>query len=88
MNIGVCLRNIIEIIASDLKKIPQYNRVTETMNRIICERIRYMLYHAKLPKFFWGEAMRTIVDLINLSSSAPLQGDVPERIWFWERYFT
>ena len=40
-----------------------------------------MLSHSKLPKSFWGEAMRTAVDLINLSPSAPLNGDVPERAW-------
>ena len=28
-----------------------------------------------------AEAMRTAVDLINISPSAPLDGDVPERIW-------
>ena len=27
------------------------------------------------------EAMRTEVDLINLSQLAPLDGDVPERVW-------
>ncbi|KAI5313673.1 hypothetical protein L3X38_042849 [Prunus dulcis] len=31
-----------------------------------------MLSHAKLPKSFWGEALMTAVDLINLSPSAPL----------------
>ena len=30
---------------------------------------------------FWGEAMMTVVDLINLSPSYPLEGDIPERIW-------
>ena len=40
-----------------------------------------MLSDAKLPKSFWAEAMRTAVDLINLSSLAPLEGDVPERVW-------
>ena len=25
--------------------------------------------------------MRTIVDLINLSPSYPLEGDIPERVW-------
>lgn len=47
------------------------------MNRTIGERIRCLLSHAKLPKSFWGEAMRTAVDLINLSPSVPLKGDVP-----------
>ena len=40
-----------------------------------------MLSHSKLPKSFWGEAMRTSIDLINLSPSVPLKGDVPERVW-------
>ena len=42
---------------------------------------RCMLSHAKLPKSFWREAMRTAVDLINFSPSVSLNGDVPERVW-------
>ncbi|KAL6344420.1 hypothetical protein AAG906_039676 [Vitis piasezkii] len=49
------------------------------MNRIICDRTRCMLSHEKLPKSFWGEFMRTFVDLINLSPSYPLESDIPER---------
>ena len=51
------------------------------MNRTILERVRCLLSHSKLPRSFWGEAMRTIVDLINLSPSVPLNGDVPEKVW-------
>ena len=40
-----------------------------------------MLSHSKSAKHFWGEAVRVAVDLINLSPSAPLDGDVPERVW-------
>ena len=40
-----------------------------------------MLSHAKLPKMFWGEAMHTAVYLINRSPSAPLNGEVPEKVW-------
>ena len=60
-------------------KIPQHKGVIERMNRTIC--VRCMLSYFKLPKPFWGEAIRTIVDLINLSALAPLDGDVPERFW-------
>ena len=40
-----------------------------------------MLSHAKLSKSFWGEAMRIAVDLINLSPSVPLDGNVLKRVW-------
>ncbi|RVW35001.1 Retrovirus-related Pol polyprotein from transposon TNT 1-94 [Vitis vinifera] len=40
-----------------------------------------MLSHAKLPKSYWGEAMRTAVDLTNLSPSYLLEGDIPKRVW-------
>ncbi|CAJ2658330.1 unnamed protein product [Trifolium pratense] len=62
-------------------KTPQHNGVAERMNRTINERVRCMLSHAKLSKAFWGEAMKTAVDLINLSPSIPLDGDVPNRVW-------
>ena len=48
----------------------------------IVERVRCMLSHAKLPKSYWGEALMTAVYLINLSPSYPLQGDVPNRVWY------
>ena len=60
-------------------KTPQHNGVAERMNRTIVEKVRTMLSHAKLPKSFWGEALMTAVDLINLSPSAPLNGDVPNK---------
>ena len=51
------------------------------INRTIEEMIRCIFSDAKLPKFFWTEAMYIVVDLINISSSAPLDGDVLERVW-------
>ena len=62
-------------------KITQHNGAAKRMNRIICERIICMLSNAKLPNSFWGEAMRTAVDLINLSPSVPLNRDIPQRVW-------
>ena len=40
-----------------------------------------MLSLSKLLKSFWGEAMRTSIDFINLSILVPLKGDVPKRVW-------
>jgi transposase InsO family protein len=62
-------------------KTPQHNGVVERMNITICERIKCVLSHAKLPKSFWGEAMKTVIDLINLSLSVPLNCDFPQRVW-------
>ena len=63
-----------------ISKTPEQNGVTERMNQTIAERVRCMLSSAKLSKPFLGEAMRTVVDLINLSP-ATLLNDVPERLW-------
>jgi hypothetical protein len=55
--------------------------VVERMNRTIVKRIRCMLSYEKLPKSFWGEAMKIVVAMINLSPSVPLEFDVPDRVW-------
>ena len=59
----------------------QQNDVIEMMNRTIEERVRCILSNAKLLKFFWAKAMRTVVDLINLFPSTSFDDDVPERVW-------
>ena len=59
-------------------KTPRQNGVAERMNRTTVERIQCMLSHAKLPKSFWDEAMMITVELINLSSLVPLNGEVPD----------
>ncbi|CAL9017851.1 unnamed protein product [Prunus brigantina] len=70
------LRTKDQVHERSVPKTPQHNGIAERMNRIIVKRIRTMLSHAKLPKSFWGEALMTAVDLINLSPSAPLNGDL------------
>ena len=63
-------------------KTPQLNGIAKRMNRTIVERVRCLLSHAKLPKNFWGEVLMTAVYLMNLLPCYPLQGDVPNRIWY------
>jgi len=62
-------------------KTPQQNGVAKRMNKTIVEKIRCMLFYAKLLKSFWGEAMKTAVIMINLSPSVPLEFDVRDRVW-------
>ena len=46
---------------------PQLNGIAERINRTIVKKVRCMLRDAKLPSSFWGEAIKSAVDLINLS---------------------
>ena len=69
------------ILEKTVPKTPQKNDVVERMNKTINDRIRCMFSHAKLAKSFWGETMSTTVDLINLSPSCLLKGDILERTW-------
>ncbi|PKI51292.1 hypothetical protein CRG98_028321 [Punica granatum] len=63
-----------------IPKTPQQNGLAERMNRTIVERVRCMISQAKLSKSFWGEAMRTAIDLINFTPSVALDGDVPQQV--------
>ncbi|CAL5337215.1 unnamed protein product [Camellia sinensis] len=51
------------------------------MNQTIVEKIRCMLKMAKLPKPFWGEAVRVACYLINRSPSVLLNFEIPEKVW-------
>ncbi|RDX88079.1 hypothetical protein CR513_30373, partial [Mucuna pruriens] len=63
-------------------KTPQLNGLAERMNRTLIERVRCMLSEARLPKHFWGEALYTIMHVINLSPVVSLNTEVPNKIWF------
>ncbi|KAD3337006.1 hypothetical protein E3N88_32526 [Mikania micrantha] len=62
-------------------KTPQLYGLTKRMNKTLVDRVRCLLSHAGLPNSFWGEALNTIVDVINLTPCVPLSFDVPDRVW-------
>ncbi|RVW19193.1 Retrovirus-related Pol polyprotein from transposon TNT 1-94 [Vitis vinifera] len=62
-------------------KTPQLNGLAESMNRTLVERVRCLLSQSQLPRSFWGEALNTVVHLLNLTPCVPLEFDVPDRIW-------
>ncbi|KFK32108.1 hypothetical protein AALP_AA6G199700 [Arabis alpina] len=62
-------------------KTPQLKRLAERMNKTIVERIRCLISESGLAQTFWGEALSSVVHLLNFSPSAPLEGDIPERVW-------
>ncbi|CAL5342497.1 unnamed protein product [Camellia sinensis] len=62
-------------------KTPQLNGLGERMNKTLVERVRCLLSQTQLPRSFWGEALSTIVHVLNLTPCVPLQFDVPDRVW-------
>ena len=62
-------------------KTPQLNGLAERMNRTLVERVRCLLSQAQLPRSFWGEALSTVVHVLNLSPCVPLDFDVPDKVW-------
>ena len=60
---------------------PQQNDVVERRNWTIMSLVRSMLKEKQLPHELWGEAVSTVVYLLNRSSTHSLQGLTPYVIW-------
>jgi hypothetical protein len=62
---------------------PQQNGCSERLNRTLCECLRCLLIDSKMPRHFWGEALRSAVYLINRRPTSALDGNVtPAEIWY------
>lgn len=61
---------------------PQQNGMSERANRTIMEKVRCMLYGAKLSKGFWAEAVKYAVDVINSLPNSANRQKCPDEIWF------
>ncbi|GKD12148.1 retrovirus-related pol polyprotein from transposon TNT 1-94 [Tanacetum coccineum] len=62
-------------------KTPQLNRIAKRLNRTLIKGVRCLLSHAKLPAYFWGEALSIVVHVLNKSSSVSLNFEVPKKVW-------
>ncbi|KAK2382823.1 putative mitochondrial protein [Trifolium repens] len=58
-----------------------WNGVAERMSKTLVERFECLLSQTELPESFWGEALSTVVHVLNLSPCVSLQHEVPEMIW-------
>lgn len=59
---------------------PEQNGVAERMNRTLVEKARCMLFDAKLPTKFWGEAVVTAAYLVNRIPRRECNKS-PEELW-------
>lgn len=48
-----------------LLRTPQQNGVAERINRTLVDLVCYMLFGSSLPKFLWGEALKTATYVLN-----------------------
>jgi len=56
---------------------PEYNGVTERLNRTLMEKVRAMLHDSQLPRFLWGEALNYAVYVKNRTWTRSLKDSTP-----------
>jgi transposase InsO family protein len=61
---------------------PQQNGVVERRNQTIVEMAGCMLKSMNVPGKFWGEAVKTVVYLLNRSPTKSLDGKTPFEVWY------
>lgn len=61
---------------------PQQNGKSERMNRTLVEKVRIKFIETNLPKFLWGEAIRSSAYELNRSPTSCLKGKTPAEVWF------
>ena len=59
---------------------PEYNGVSECLNRTIITKVHAMLYDKELPKFLWSEATKHVVYLKNRTWTRALGDTTPFKI--------
>lgn len=60
---------------------PQMNGVSERLNRTLLDKVRAMFVETDLPKYLWGEAIRTAAYQLNRCPTAALNGEVPAKLF-------
>jgi transposase InsO family protein len=60
---------------------PQQNGVVERRNQSVVEMTRCVLKSKGVPLRFWGEAVTTVVYLLNRSPTKSIKGKTPYEVW-------
>lgn len=60
---------------------PQQNGDAKRMNITLLDKVTALIFTAKVPKTFWGEALHTATYLVNKSLNRLLGLKCPEEVW-------
>jgi len=55
--------------------------VAREVNRVLLEKVRYLLSNASLDKLFWAEAIEYASHLLNMLPMTMIGGEAPLEIW-------
>ena len=61
---------------------PQQNGVVEHRNQTMVATARALLKQRGMPAIYWGEAVMTVVHLLNRSPTKALDGKTPYEAWY------
>ena len=59
---------------------PKQNGVVERRNRTLIDMVRRMMSNSNLPKFLWGETLKTVVHILNRVPSKVVP-KTPYELW-------
>ena len=64
---------------------PQQNGVAERFNRTLAEGLTAMLAESGLPSSFWGEALSSLVHVLNRCPTSALPGKTPFEVFYGKK---
>lgn len=70
------------IIEYTIPYTPQQNGTSERMNRTLLDKVRIKFAETNLPRYLWGEAVRTSAYELNRSPTAANNGGIPAERWY------
>ena len=63
-----------------MPRTPKQNGVAEQRNRTLIDMVRRMMSNSNLPKFLWGETLKTVVHILNRVPSKVVP-KTPYELW-------
>ena len=73
------------LIGAQNSVLPQQNGVAERTNRTLADGVTAMLAESGLPQMFWGEAVLSLVHILNCSFTTACPDATPYKLWYRQK---